>query len=89
MIGTALFLSVKLPMNIELLLQILGGLIGITLTILYPIFIFNKAYKNSGQYGYILYFNWLLFATAIAVGSAGVYEGVRQFKNTEILLVIN
>ena len=52
-ISLALLLSIKLPQNIELLLQIVGGLFGTILTILFPILIFNKAFKNTGKYGYV------------------------------------
>lgn len=62
---------------------------GTILTILFPILIFNKSFKNTGKYDNVILFNWALFGASIAVGGLGIYEGVRHMKNMEVLLVIN
>ena len=59
------------------------------MTILLPILIFNKSFKNTGKYDYVIMFNWVLFGTSIVVGGLGIYEGVTHMKNMEVLLVIN
>lgn len=79
----------KLPQQIDLLLQITGGLLGTILSILFPILVFNKSFKNTGKYDKVIIFNWVLFVVSIAVGGLGIYEGVTHIKNTEVLLVIN
>jgi len=89
LISAALLLSMKLPQQIDLLLQISGGLLGTILTILFPILIFNKSFKNTGKYDKVIVFNWILFGASIVVGGLGIYEGVTHMKNTEVLLVIN
>ena len=62
---------------------------GTVLTILFPILIFNKSFKNTGKYGYVIMFNWVLFGISIVIGVLGIYEGVTHMKNMEVLLVIN
>ena len=88
-LSLGLLLSIKLPQTIDLILQIMGGLAGTILTILFPILIFHKSFKNTGKYGYVLVVNWVLFAVSIGVGGLGIYEGVTHIKNMEVLLVIN
>ena len=51
--------------------------------------IFNKTFKNTGKYDYVIMFNWVLFGTSIVAGGLGIYEGVTHMKNMEVLLVIN
>ena len=48
MLAFVLLLSMKLPQNIELLLEVSGGLLCTTLSILFPILIFNKTFRHSG-----------------------------------------
>lgn len=67
----------------------MGGLFGTTLLILFPILLFNKTYKNTGKYSYVVIVNWVLFVISVVVGGLGVYEGASKIKGVEVLIVIN
>ena len=49
-ITLTLILSIKLPQSMQFILQIMGAVIGTTIVILYPILIFNKAFRGTGKF---------------------------------------
>lgn len=80
MLILVLIISFKIPQNLEYILTIMGALVGTTLTILFPILIFNKAYRNTGKFSFVIAFNWFVFALSIVIGSLGLYHGIKQLN---------
>lgn len=89
MLILVLIISFKIPQNLEYILTIMGALVGTTLTILFPILIFNKAYRNTGKFSFVIAFNWVIFALSIVIGSLGLYQGIKQLNSQEVLTVVN
>ena len=77
MLIVILLISFKIPQNLEYILTIMGALVGTTLTILFPILIFNKAYRNTGKFSFVIAFNWFIFGLSIVIGSLGLYQGIK------------
>lgn len=90
-LGIVIVLSLKLPQNIELLLQITGGFFGTILLILYPILVFNKVYNQglTDKYSWVRQFNWFIFLLSVTIGSVGMYEGIKNIKEIEVLTLVN
>jgi hypothetical protein len=90
-LGIVIVLSLKLPQNIELLLQITGGFFGTILLILYPILVFNKVYNQglTDKYSWVRQFNWFIFMLSVTIGSVGMYEGIKNIKEIEVLTLVN
>ena len=72
------YMSIKIPQNGEVILQICGALLSTILLVLFPILIFNKVNRHSSQtkYSWVRWVNWVVFAVAVALGGVGMYCGI-------------
>ena len=93
-LGVVIVLSLRLPQNVELLLQITGGFFGTILLVLYPILVFNKVYNQeinriNEKYQWVRQINWFIFVLSVTIGSVGMYEGIKHIKEIEVLILVN
>lgn len=84
------FLSLKVPQSIELLLQFDGGLFVPILAILLPILIFNKLTRHlHDQMHFLRYFNWGVFFSIIVIGGVGTTMASKSLSQHVQLVVTN
>ena len=77
------YTSLKIPQNINLILQMTGGLFLMILIALFPMVLFNKTMKHAGKYPWTRRFNYLLMASATIIGGLGVYQGIMDIKRVD------
>jgi len=75
-LGAVVYASIKVPQNINLILQLTGGLFLMILLGLFPMVIFNKTMGHASKYPWTRRFNYLLMTSAIVIGGLGVYNGI-------------
>ena len=80
-LSAVVYASIRVPQNINMILQLTGGLFLMILLGLFPMVIFNKTMGHANKYPWTRRFNYLLMASAIVTGGLGVYHGIAQIQN--------
>jgi len=83
-LGAVVYASINVPQNINLILQLTGGLFLMILLGLFPMVIFNKTMGHANKYPWTRRFNYLMMASAIVIGGLGFYNGVEQIQNNKV-----
>jgi hypothetical protein len=70
------YVSLRVPQNINIILQLSGAVFLMILTGLFPLVIFNKTMNHAGKHSCTRKLNYAIMASATVVGGLGIYQSV-------------